>query len=224
MRNRGRETIEAMLFKPTTGGFVFRAPRPWVFGRARNYRVDAAQKAEIIAVMAPEKPAWHQAALVAALILGPVLWICGATAFVWAVSGHDEPTGRDVIAVMVLGVGPLPAALYFALAAGAQRQLAKLAPILARLAPSDEAITAADLRRGMARATSFRAMLTIILLFAASALLTAFTLGMDAAQHRLASLPAGLVALNFILSLVVIAVWAAMALRKAKGMEEGARG
>ena len=62
-------------------------------------------------------------------------------------------------------------------------------------------------------------MLTIILLFAASALLTAFTLGTDAAQHRPASLPAGLVALNFILSLVVIAVWASMALRKAKEAE-----
>jgi hypothetical protein len=224
MRNRSRETIAAMLFKPTTGGFVFRAPRPWVFGRARNYRVDAAQKAEIIAVMAPEKPAWHQAALIAALILGPVLWVCGMTAFVWAVSGHDEPTGGDVVAVMLLSVVPLLAALYFALAAGAQRQLAKLAPIIARLAPSDEEVTAADLRRGMAHATPFGAMGTIILLFAASALLTAFTLGMDAAQHRLATLPAALVALNLIMSLVVIAAWASVALRKAKGMEEGAQG
>ena len=84
-----------------------------VFGGGRNSRVAGAQKAEIVAIMAPDVPAWRPAAVMAALILGPILWVCAATAFVWAVSGHDEPTGGDVIAVLLLGLVLLPAALYF---------------------------------------------------------------------------------------------------------------
>lgn len=43
--------IEEGAFKPTTGGYVFRAPSPWLFGKPSYYLVDAAQKATIGALL-----------------------------------------------------------------------------------------------------------------------------------------------------------------------------
>jgi hypothetical protein len=35
-KNKSRDALEAAIFKPTAEGrFVFRAPRPWVFGATR---------------------------------------------------------------------------------------------------------------------------------------------------------------------------------------------
>src|ERR1700691_5658264 len=60
MSNSSRDTVEAIIFKPAAGGgFVFQAPKPWLFGEARNYLVNEAQKAEILTVMAPNAPAWR---------------------------------------------------------------------------------------------------------------------------------------------------------------------
>lgn len=223
MRNRSREQLEAMIFKPTAGGFVYRAPAPWVFGQARNYVVDDAQKSEILAIMMPDMPAWRRAAVIAALIGIPILWVFAVTALMWALSGHDEPTGRDLLALLLLVLVPLVAAAYAALAWNARMKLAKLAPLIARLTPSDDAITNTDLRRGMIRATSFGSLLAVILIFAANALVDAFALGMAVAQHW-RTLSTALVGANLIVALVMIAMYAGMALKKANGQADAARG
>lgn len=36
--------MEQLSFKPVAGGFLYRAPNPWLVGRARHYLVSAAQK------------------------------------------------------------------------------------------------------------------------------------------------------------------------------------
>jgi MFS family permease len=36
-----------IVFKPVAGGYIYRAPNPWLFGRGPHYRVDEAQKAEL---------------------------------------------------------------------------------------------------------------------------------------------------------------------------------
>ena len=224
MRNRSREQLEAMVFKPTAGGFVYRAPAPWVFGQASNYLVDDAQKSEILAIMTPDVPAWRRAAVIGAIIGVPILWVCAVTALVWALSGHDEPTAGDFVAVLLLVLVPLVAMGFAALAWNAQVQLAKLAPIIARLAPSGDAITRTDLRRGMIRATSFGSLLAVILIFSANALVDAFALGMAVAQHRLATLSTALVTFNLVVALVMIAMYAGMVLKKAKGQVRAEQG
>jgi hypothetical protein len=42
---------ETTMFKEVPEGFVFRAPNPWVFGRARFYLANAAQKAELLSIV-----------------------------------------------------------------------------------------------------------------------------------------------------------------------------
>lgn len=217
MSERRRNAIEASHFKPAAAGFVFQAPKPWVFGDARHYLVSEAQKADILAIMAsPSPPAWKRAAVIGAMILGPVLWVLAVSTLMWAVTDHDEPTAGDAVIMAVFGAGPVLLALFLAAAWSAQAQLARLGPMLARLPPTDERISTGDRRRDMARSVSFRAMLAIILLCGASALVSAFALGMLLAQHTLFSAQSILLVLNLVIPLGVIALYAAMALRKAE--------
>ena len=56
----------------------------------------------------------------------------------WAVSDHDELTGRDAVEMVVLILIPLLLALFLAIAWTEQAKLAKLAPLIARLPPGCE--------------------------------------------------------------------------------------
>jgi hypothetical protein len=223
MSNSNRDRIEAIIFKPAAGGgFVFLAPKPWLFGESHNYLVNEEQKAEILTVMAPNAPAWRRIAIIGAFILGPVLWAAAIATLMFAVSDHDEPSVGDVAVMIILVAVPILLALFLALAWSAQAVLAKLAPLIARLRPTEEKITAADLRRGMARSMSFRALLLIIVLFGINALISAFALGMRMAQHTLFTGSTVLIIVNLVMPLGMIATYSAMALRKAEQGREKA--
>jgi hypothetical protein len=74
MSNSRRDTIEAVFFKPAAGGgFVFQAPKPWLFGEAHHYLVNETQKTEILTIIAPNVPAWRRRAIVGAFSLIPLL-------------------------------------------------------------------------------------------------------------------------------------------------------
>jgi hypothetical protein len=223
MSNSGRDAIEATSFKPAAGGgFVFRAPKPWLFGEAHNYLVDEAQKAEILTAMAPNVSALRRTAMLVALVLGPVLWAIAVATLMWAGSPHEEPTAGEMGTMIILIVVPVFAALYLVVATSAQATLAKLAPLIARLRPTEEQITAADLRRGIMKSMSLRAILSINAMFGASALIWAFALGMRVAQHHLFAASTVQILFNLSMSLVVIAIYSAMALRKAQEGRETA--
>jgi hypothetical protein len=212
-----RDAIEAMIFKPATGGgFLFQAPKPWLFGQARNYLVSEAQKDEILAVMAPSAPAWRRYAVVAALILGPVIWALAIVTLLWAISDHDEPTFGEVIAMMVLILVPILGALFLTVAWSAQVKLARLAPLIGALQPTDERITRADVRRGMVRSMSSGAILAVMALCGASALMTAFALGMRVGRQTLFTGSTVVIAFNLIIMLVVVATFFTLALSKAR--------
>ena len=83
-----RRQIEAMLFKPVAGAFIYRAPNPWIFGRADHYIVDAQQKAELLDMLAARSPMLSLAVFVA----GVLLWGAAIGTLRWALSGHDDPT------------------------------------------------------------------------------------------------------------------------------------
>jgi hypothetical protein len=211
-----RDAIEAMSFKPAAGGlFVFRAPRPWLFGKKSNYLADEAQKAEILTAMTRNVSAGRRAAVTGALVLGCVLWAIAVSLLMWAISSHEEPTASELVIMSIMIVGPVIAALYLGLVLSVKATLAKVAPLIARLQPTDEQIIRADLRCGMMKSTSLRAMLLINLLFGASALIWALVLGMRLASHKLVAAPTALVLFNLVMSLVVIGIYSRMALRKA---------
>jgi hypothetical protein len=99
--------------------------------------------------------------------------------------------------------------------AAAEVNLAKLAPLIARLQPTDETITSADRRQRM----PLRNMLVTILMFGVSAPVAAFSLGLRLANRGLADASTGLITLCFVMWLGVIALYATMALRRARELD-----
>lgn len=64
-----REAIVSASFKQVPDGYIFRAASPCVFGPARHYLVNEAQKTAIMAILMPPRPWLRVAALVAPLTL-----------------------------------------------------------------------------------------------------------------------------------------------------------
>ena len=57
------ERIAAAYFRPAAGGFVYRAPNPWILGRPHHYLVSEAQRDVIAGILAPRPRAWAKLAL-----------------------------------------------------------------------------------------------------------------------------------------------------------------
>jgi hypothetical protein len=125
---------EAIMFKKVPEGYVFRAPNPWVFGRARFYLVNDAQKAQLLAIITARSQAVFWIALVA--LIG------ASTAAIAYGSGHDDPTAGDVVIMLAL----LPVWIYAAVLISIGPMARRLQPLLAGLTPTDQRITGVDLR------------------------------------------------------------------------------
>jgi hypothetical protein len=59
-------------FEPVPGGWIYRAPNPWIFGDAPCCLVNDAQKGEIEAIIAPRRPALIGVTLVMGMVAGLV--------------------------------------------------------------------------------------------------------------------------------------------------------
>ena len=209
----GSERPKSVMFKPVAGGWVYRAPNPWVFGDAPHYLVNDAQKAQIEAVIIPRRPVLFGVLLVA----GIVAWVFALAGIVWAISGHDDPTTADVIAIAVLVAISLVAAV--PLANWIQRR--RLEPILAGLPITQERITFAEMRENARTATPFRQSRNA---FIASAF-ASFAAVAAAYSHYAAKpgLDAQLIiwSFNAVLWGSLAVVWYRRALRKATDASDG---
>src|SRR5580693_7314394 len=96
--SESRRQIDAMLFKPVPGGFIYRAPNPWIFGRADHYVVNEQQKAEVLGMLVAPRPLLRLAAIVA----GALLWGAAMGTVGWAFSGHEDPTFGDAVIMIVM--------------------------------------------------------------------------------------------------------------------------
>jgi hypothetical protein len=134
---------EAIMFKAVPDGYLFRAPNPWVFGRARFYLVNAAQKAELLAIITARSQLVFWVALVALIGASTAAIACG--------SGHDNPTAGDAIIMLAL----IPVWIYAALLISIRPTARRLQPLLAGLPPTDQRITALDLRMAVRKTISF---------------------------------------------------------------------
>jgi len=134
---------EAIMFKKVPGGYVFRAPNPLVFGRARFYLVNEAQKAQLLAVVTARRSAMYFWFALLVLIAAGI----GTLAFA---TGHDEPTVSDVLIMLAL----IPPWLYAAVLVSQLPTARKLKPLLAGLQPTDQSITSTDLRKAVRKTIS----------------------------------------------------------------------
>ena len=115
---------------------------------------------------------------------GIALWVVAAVAIVWAFgSRHDQLTGYDIVAMILLIQVPLVLALMLAL----QRTLRRMQPVLVGAPRTDERISRSELRQAMAKAMTFRATLLIGAAWVIILLLQIFNLVMGSARHPLFS-------------------------------------
>jgi hypothetical protein len=131
--------VGASLFKPVEGGYVFRVPYQLGLGKVRHYLVNESEKATLIAAIVGERPARRR----------NYLWLAGTAALIVAVSvvlalsPHREPAVSNTIAILVLSF----ALILVEAAAWRFWKLRQLAPMLARLVPTELTITRAEMRR-----------------------------------------------------------------------------
>jgi hypothetical protein len=137
-----RTSIDAIVFKPIPGGYFYPAPNRRMFGAARYYLTDEAQKAAILAILTPRRPILFQCLLWIAF----TMMVAAGGAIVWACTGHDDPTPGDI----VIWVGIVVVEVLAAQQILRWRIRRRLRPILDRLPPTDERITCHEMRQAFA--------------------------------------------------------------------------
>jgi len=137
-----REMLKGAFFRPTAGGYLYRAPTPYVFRRTRHYIVTDTQRDAILDVLVPPRNA-PIARLGRALQFG-IFGLVGLSLSA-SLSGLYA-TRLPGTATIVLGALMLPLliAVLVAIHRVARLQLSQLQPILAAAQPTAERITNAD--------------------------------------------------------------------------------
>jgi hypothetical protein len=154
--SKSTQIFAAAMFKPVANGYVFCAPNPKLFGRARHLLVDEAQKAAITERLAGAGR-WR-------LLLAFVLWLAGyagAVAGLAFLTGHEDPTPGDVIIMLVLAVASLIICLqvWYAMS---------LSAVVAGLPESDEPFTPGERRAALRQALSRRSWLVAGMIWSAA--------------------------------------------------------
>jgi hypothetical protein len=210
--SEGPNSLKVATFKPVPGGWIYRAPNPWVFGDVPHYFVNEAQKAQIEALIVPRWPV-----LSVVLLLGGIFgWVIAVTTFLWAFSGHENPTTGD-LAIMIALIGiPMLAILPVA----GLIQTHRLAPILATARLTTERISYAEISQNIRRSTPLKQSLNacIASVFACCSASVTALLHLSARHFVFDAYVAlwGFVAITFG---SVSVVWYRRALRKANELE-----
>jgi hypothetical protein len=102
------DIFEASAFRQTSNGFILRVPGFWLIGKSRHYLVSEAQKDEIVARVKRGRKR--------SLLLTFLLWLVVFAGFVTGeafLTGHDDPTVRDTIVMIVFALFSLLLFLHF---------------------------------------------------------------------------------------------------------------
>jgi hypothetical protein len=203
-----RNSLVSVLFKPVPGGYTYHAPGRWVFGPARYYLVNEAQKSAIIAVQTPRRPILFQILLWTTFLL----MVAATGVIIWTTTGHNEPTGTDMLIWVIIVAIEVFAAMQLL----HWRILRRLRPILVGAPSTDDRITYREMRLAMetsTNATSVRqlAFVTIASVFAFTVFLVCFVLDLAFGLHLSVFHLFGTVVFGFL-----SAVWFKRLIRKAE--------
>jgi len=157
MKSRWWNVFDAMVeisFKPTMGGFVYRAPSLWPFASGRHYLVNEQQKAILAGYHLGMFRTLFWLIVVGAGIAGP---LAGAfmSASLWLKMGISLLVG------LAIGLG------------ASTWLVCKVRPIVAGLEPSRERITQGDSFRAQAKAYSTPTLIGLLVVDVAMLLLAA---------------------------------------------------
>jgi hypothetical protein len=121
--------MEELTFKPVEGGFLYRAPNPWVFGRSRHYFVNAEQKTTLASAHRTTMQQTFWTIVIGAGAFGPI-----ASVFLASHSNAQQLAYLGVAVLVGLAIGLALNALL----------VHRVQPIIATLSPSSERITQRD--------------------------------------------------------------------------------
>jgi hypothetical protein len=136
------DVFEASAFRQSGDGYILRVPNFWMIGKARYYLASEAQKNEIVARV--------KAGRRRSLLLAALLWLVVFAAFVAGLAlltGHDQPTIGEVVAMIAFAILSLILFLHF-------WYVLLLQPSLRSLAVTDERFSFADRRAALRAAMS----------------------------------------------------------------------
>jgi hypothetical protein len=122
--------MEELTFRPVEGGFLYRAPNPWLIGRFRHYFVNAEQKATLASAHRTMMMQLFWSIVIGAMACAPI-----AGVFLPSQSSTQQLAYLGVAALVGLAIGLMLNALL----------LHKVRPIIATLTPSSERITQRDM-------------------------------------------------------------------------------
>jgi hypothetical protein len=190
-----RTQIAATLFRPAPGGYVYREPYRWPFGKAPHYLVTEDQKALILDITVSKRPILSQVVLWTTLCAMAAISCIG----LWTATGHDTPTAIDIIGALVLTF----AQLILALAILFWWKRRRLRPLLATLPPTDLRITQSEMRAAATNAMSLKQIVIVgvAAVFASTAMLVSGAVQLALGQ------PVGLVWLAISLVFAVLAYY-----------------
>jgi hypothetical protein len=132
--------MQELSFKPVTGGYLYRAPSPWLFGPTQHYVVTEAQKA----ALAVHHRAMLRQAFWLIIVMGS---LAAPLASMFPLSQGASFIGASILVGLAIGFS-LNALL-----------VSKVKPIIAGLTPSAERITQRDLFGKQAQTFSRRYVL-----------------------------------------------------------------
>ena len=139
------DALSTIVFKMVPGGYVYRAPNPYVFGKHDHYLVDAAQRDKLLAALAS---GWSPRAIAVALIIAMVLMFTPIIALNVYLPGF-ETTIWTGAAFLFLPMLILAQSLL------ARRTLKRVQPILDGAERTDQQVTLADIRSAQVATPSF---------------------------------------------------------------------
>jgi hypothetical protein len=213
--SESRRQIDAMLFKPVPGGFIYRAPNPWIFGRADHYVVNEQQRAEVLGMLVAPRPLLRLAVIVA----GALLWGAAMGTVGWAFSGHEDPTFGDAVVMIVMTFAALFLALHLAL----RRRLRQVQPILAAATRTTAAITSGEIRAAISKTTSFKTAVVVAAMSAFGCAAQIFSLVIRNSRHPLFSdVQSDLSLFLFVFCAIMVVRYVALAIGKVRQTQPAA--
>jgi hypothetical protein len=150
-----RDMIEATRFKPAAGGFVFRMPSIWMFGRAEHYLVSEAQKAELLSILAPRRPVLRVLVILLLIALAAGVMVLTVRTFG---SGARTMTLGDHMIMAAIAITIVAASLAMERMRGRYRVEQIVMPLLR----TDETISYCDRHHAMLGATPLGLKITML--------------------------------------------------------------
>ena len=186
-------------FKPVDGGFLFETPNPWIFAPGRRYVVTEAQRSALVDIITPRRP------VLLVVVISVLLVVLGAGIGLlwWRIGGHENPTARDLLGMIVTAaVLVYPAGVVLV-----RRHLRRIAPIVAGAVPTQAKLTVLERYQAVGDAMPTRLLKIGVVIWSLSLVMQVVSLAMPGVARPLLSHPEAIFKAIMPLAFLVVSVY-----------------